>query len=160
MVLWVALERRGGLNLHPEGEGGTCRRRSSLEDGERRRGASVREREAQQSRRGCPRSRTSTGRRGRRRQGHGCTVAFGHDAPMLVAASPVSASARERSRAKRRGWWRGAAVVGELWLEHAPNRGTGATQSASNACQAPCPHAVTTLACPKRCPNVAKPFLG
>ena len=85
-------------------------------------------------------------KQGRSRQGHERTVAFGRDVPMLVAASAASASARERSRAMRRIWWRGAAVVGELWLEHALNRGNGATQSALNTCQAPCPHAVTTLA--------------
>ena len=108
----------------------------------------------------CPRSRTSTGGKGRRGQGHERTMPFGRDVPVLAVASSASASAGEGSKLMSRGWWCDTAVVGELWLEHAPNRGTGATQSASNACQAPCPHAVTALALPKRRPNAAKPCLG
>ena len=46
-----------------------------------------------------------------------------------------------------RGLWRGAAVGGERWNEHARNRGQGDSESASRRCQAPCPHAVTKLAC-------------
>ena len=69
---------------------------------------------------------------------------FGHDAPVLAAAA--LASARERSRVMVRGLWRGTAAVGERWDEHARNRGTGATQSALNACQSMCPHSVTKLA--------------
>ena len=98
-------------------------------------------------------------KQGRSRQGHERTVAFGHDVLVLAAASLALVSARERSRVISRGWWRGAAVVGELWLEHALNRGAGATQSASNACQPPCPHAVTALAWSRRHPSAAKPCL-
>ena len=97
---------------------------------------------------------------GRRGQGHECTVAFGRDVPVLTTTSPASASAREGSRVMGRGWWHGAVVVGVLWLEHAPNRSVGATQSASNACQTPCPHVVTALAWSKRRPRAAKPCLG
>ena len=58
--------------------------------------------------------RMSTGDGGRRRQRHGAHYGFGHVVPVPAAASPTSVSTRERSRAKRRRWWRGAAVIGEL----------------------------------------------
>ena len=73
-------------------------------------------------------------KQGRRRQGHEQTVAFGRDVPMLAAASLASASTGERTRVKSQGWWRGAVVVGELWLEHASNRGPSAMLSVSNTC--------------------------
>nr|XP_040256534.1 formin-like protein 5 [Aegilops tauschii subsp. strangulata] len=41
---------------------------------------------------------------GGRGQGHARTVAFGRDVPVLAAASPASASARERSRVMGRGY--------------------------------------------------------
>ena len=84
---------------------------------------------------------------------------FGRDVPVLAAAAPASASARERSRVMGRGLWRGAAVGGERWNEHARNREESASQSASRRCQAPCPRAVTKLAWSKRRPGAAKPCL-
>jgi len=107
----------------------------------------------------CPRSWTSTRPRGGRGQGHARAVAFGRDVAVLAAASLASASARERSRAMGRGCRCGAAGVGEPWIEHALNREEGAIQSASRRCQAPCLHAVTTLAWSRRRPNAAKPCI-
>lgn len=53
----------------------------------------------------------------------------------------------------------GAACVGERWNDHTLNKGECAIQSASIRYQAPCLHAVTTLAWSRRRPNVAKPCL-
>ena len=90
--------------------------------------------------------RTSTGGGGGRRQRHGAHYGFGRVVSMPAAASSASASARERSRAKRRKWWCGAAVVGELWIDHAMNKRSGAAQSVSGALPEACPHVVTTPA--------------
>ena len=67
-------------------------------------------------------------------RGTGHNVAFGRNVPVLAVVSPASVSAREGSLVMSRGWWCGTVVVDELWLEHAPNRGTGVTQNASNTC--------------------------
>ena len=84
---------------------------------------------------------------------------FGRDVPVLAAAAPASTSAREGSSLMSRGLWRGAAVGGESWNEHARNREQGASQSASRRCQASCPCAVTKLAWSKQRPGAAKPCL-
>ena len=81
----------------------------------------------QPQRRSFRRSRTSTRGGGISGQVHARTVDFGCDMPVLAEASPASASARERSRAMGRGWWHGAAVIGERWIEHMLNRGDGDT---------------------------------
>ena len=58
----------------------------------------------------------------------GCVV------PVLNAAAPASESCREGLRVMGQGWWRGVIVGGERCDGHALNRGSGAAQSALNAC--------------------------
>ena len=90
------------------------RRRSAMEAGERRRKAPVRGGKISVSRRRLSTLAYEHMEQWRREQGHERTVTFGHDVPVLAAASPASASAMEGSWMMGRGWWRGAAVVGEL----------------------------------------------
>ena len=61
-----------------------------------------------------------------RKTGERAHYGFGRDVPVLAAAAPASASGREGQRAMIQRRWRCAAVIGELWNDHASNKHLGA----------------------------------